>query len=247
MPPRSGEAGYVRRAIVAWVVWETAYLASSAQSRTCCVQTCKFLGVRVIKKKMEQPQTSTFHLADQAVSSKGQKACQLTANHQPVRFQLGTGLKTKWGATNYDKTDTPRRNLDFDLTEHEDVLETLRAVDKWAIQYIAAHSDRLLKKTMTAGEVELRYQPLVKTYGASAGCKTKINLRGSRAATFWMDENGHSIQLPNPPDDNAWQDWSYDVFCSIPQLWVMNNDFGFILETLAVKLQAHAPAPCPFT
>ena len=245
MSRRCGEAGYVRHAIVAWVVWETAYPVWSARSLTCCVQTWELLGVRVIKKKnmMEQLQTSTFHLADQAVSSKGQKACQLTANHQPVRFHLGSGLRTKFGATNFDKTDTPRRNLDFDLSGNEDVLEKLRAVDSWAIQYIAAHSDRLLKKTMTAAEVELRYQPLVKTYGTSAGVKTKINLRGSRAATFW---NSANEQLPQPPEDSEWQDWSYDVFCTLPQLWIMNTDFGWVLETVAAKLQAHTPAPCPF-
>ena len=195
---------------------------------------------------MEALAVEHWHLADQQVSSKGQKSCALTASHQPVRFQLGKGLRTKFGATNFDKTDTPRRNLDFDLTDHETIVHNLRVVDEWAIEYITAHSERLLKKSMTRAEVELRYQPLVKTYGASAGVKTKVNLRGNRAATFWVDEKGEYSQVPNPPEDNAWQDWSYDVFCTLPQLWIMNNNFGWILETVAAKLQPHAPAPCPF-
>ena len=195
---------------------------------------------------MEALAVENWHLADQQVSSKGQKACALTASHQPVRFQLGKGLRTKFGATNFDRTDTPRRNLDFDLTENEEVLANLRAVDKWAIEYITANSERLMKKSMTRAEVELRYQPLVKTYGASAGVKTKINLRGNRDATFWVDDKGTCVQLAHPPEDSAWQDSSYDVFCTLPQLWIMNTNFGWILETVAAKLQPHAPAPCPF-
>ena len=127
-------------------------------------------------------------LADQTVSSKGQKSCQLTADHQPVKFQLGDGLRTRFGASTFDKNvDAIRRNLDFDLEEGEN-LERLKAIDVWAIDYITQHSERLLKKKLSRAEVENGYTPLVRTYGSCSSVKTKINIRGPRAATYWDDQ-----------------------------------------------------------
>ena len=45
----------------------------------------------------------SWHLSDQTVSSKGQKSCQLSADHQQVKFQLGDGLRTRFGASTFDK------------------------------------------------------------------------------------------------------------------------------------------------
>ena len=125
-----------------------------------------------------------WHLSDQTVSSKGQKSCQLTADHQPVKFQLGDGLRTRFGASTFDKNvDAVRRNLDFDL-EDGPALERLRAIDSWALNWITQHSERLLKKKLSRAEVENGYTPLVRTYGSCSSVKTKINIRGPRAATY---------------------------------------------------------------
>ena len=137
-----------------------------------------------------------WHLSEQAESSKGQKSCQLTAEHQPVRFQLGEGLRTRFGASTFEKNvDAVRRSLDFDLDD-PDALARLKEIDAWALDYITTHSERLLKKKLSRSEVENGYNPLVKTYGSSSICKTKINTRGSRSATFWL-ENGD--QMLDPP------------------------------------------------
>ena len=176
------------------------------------------------------------------MSSKGQKSCALTADHKPVSFQLGNALRTKFGATSFDKgVDAPRRSLDFEITD-DDILARLREIDLWAINYIAEHSERLLKKKLTPSEVENNYKPLVHTYGSSSGVKTKINLRGGRAATFW-DEGG--VQLKDPPADDAWQDNAYNVFCRLPQLYQMSGSFGWVLETIALQLRSHVET-CPF-
>ena len=95
----------------------------------------------------------------------------LTADHQPIRFQLGEGLRTRFGANTYDKNvDAVRRNLDFDI-DNEATLARLQEIDSWALAYITTHSERLLKKTLTRTEVENGYSPLVKTYGANNSCK----------------------------------------------------------------------------
>ena len=176
-----------------------------------------------------------WHLAETAVSAKGQRSCQLTANHQPVRFQLGSGLRTRFGASTFEKNvDAVRRSLDFDLDD-EVVLSRLREVDAWALDYITTHSERLLKKTLSRIDVQNNYNPLIKQYGSSNSCKSKINIRGSRSATFWA-ENGD--QLLDPPADGTWQDHAYTAFVCIPQLWIMAGSFGLLLETTALLLSA---------
>ena len=68
-----------------------------------------------------------WHLSDQTVSAKGSKSCQVTAEHQPVRFQLGAGLRTRFGASTFEKIDAARRSLDFDLDDAA-VLAKLREI-----------------------------------------------------------------------------------------------------------------------
>ena len=179
----------------------------------------------------------SWHLSDQSVSSKGQKSCQLTADHQPVKFQLGDGLRTRFGASTFDKNvDAIRRNLDFDLEEGEN-LERLKAVDAWAIDYITTNSERLLKKKLSRAEVENGYTPLVRTYGSCSSVKTKINIRGPRAATYW-DEQGQQIQ--ECPTEGTWQDYAYAVHVALPQLWIMQGTFGLLLESTALCLSPPA-------
>ena len=175
-------------------------------------------------------------LADQTVSSKGQKSCQLTCDHAPVNFHLGDGLRTRFGATTFERNvDAVRRNLDFDVTG--ETLERLKAIDAWALTYITEHSERLLKKKLSRAEVENAYTPLVRTYGSASSVKTKINLKGSRSATYW---DCHGGQIHEPPAENTWQDFAYSVHVALPQLWIMQGSCGLLLETTALCLQAPA-------
>ena len=182
-----------------------------------------------------------WYLSDQTVSSKGQKSCMLTAIHQPVKFQLGEALRTRFGASTFDKNlDAVRRNLDFDI-DNEAALARLKEIDNWALEYITANSERLLKKQLSRTEVENGYSPLVKTYGATNSCKTKLNIRGSRSATFW-NEQGEQMEAPS---EGTWQDFSYSAFVGVPQLWIMQGTFGLLLETQALQLRPPA-ASNPF-
>ena len=133
-----------------------------------------------------------------------------------------------------------RRNLDFEVDEL--VLAWLKEIDAWALEYLTTHSERLLKKTLSRSEVENGYSPLVKTYGSNSSCKTKINIRGSRSATFWNERGEQTLE---PPAEGTWQDFAYTAYVSIPQLWIMQGTFGLLLETNALKLQAPA-ATNPF-
>ena len=151
-----------------------------------------------------------------------------------MRFQLGSGLRTRFGASTFEKIDVARRSLDLDLDDAA-LLARLREIDDWALDYLTTHSERLLKKQLSRAEIENGYNPLVKIYGSSHSCKTKINIRGSRSATFW-NEKGE--QILDPPADGTWQDFAYTAYVSIPQLWMMAGSFGLLLETTALMLSA---------
>ena len=188
-------------------------------------------------QQLASMETDTWALSDQIVSSKGTRSCQLTANAQPVRFILGEQLRTKWGATTFDKNvDAPRRSLDFDI-EDAATLTRLQQLDAWAVTYITEHSERLLRKKLSREEVENGYSPIVRTYGSSASVRTKINLKGARAASFW---NERGEQILEAPAEGTWQDFAYAAYVTIPQLWMMQGNFGLLLETAAVKLSAPA-------
>ena len=100
-------------------------------------------------QQLASMETDMWALSDQIVSSKGTRSCQLTANAQPVRFILGEQLRTKWGATTFDKNvDAPRRSLDFDI-EDAATLTRLQQLDAWAVTYITESREKLSRKKLS--------------------------------------------------------------------------------------------------
>ena len=72
---------------------------------------------------------SKWHLADVTTSSKGQKTCQLTNEHKPIAFHLGSRLRTRFGASSFDKNmESNRKNLDFDITNDKQICTMLKQI-----------------------------------------------------------------------------------------------------------------------
>ena len=185
--------------------------------------------------------TAKWHLADVATSNKGQKYCVLTSSNQPVRFDLGEVLRTKFGACNFDKNiEATRKNLDFDITDNARLIQLFEDIDKWAIGYLTKNAQRLFKKDMTAEVLKSHYKPLVIEYGDSKGIRTKINIRGHRACRFW-DSDRNSTDIP--PED--WLSNEYKVFVGINQLYVMGSDLGLTIESLDIMVTPITKT-CPF-
>ena len=67
--------------------------------------------------------------------------------------------------------------------------------------------------------------------------KTKINIRGPRAATYWNDKGE---QLNEYPAGHECTLYAYTVQAAAQQLWIMAGQFGLLLETIALCLQAPA-------
>ena len=96
---------------------------------------------------MTQIKTTKWHLAEVTISSKGQKTSQLTNDHKIITFNLGSNLKTRFGASSFDKNvETSRKSLDFDITNDKQIISMLKEIDDWALEYVHANSTRLMKK-----------------------------------------------------------------------------------------------------
>ena len=183
---------------------------------------------------------SKWHLADVTISSKGQKTCVLTNDHKPIAFFLGSNLRTRFGASSFDKNvETSRKNLDFDITQDKQIIAMLKEIDLWVIQYIFDNAARILKKVMSKDVITENYKPLVTSYGDNVRVKTKINTSGHRMCQCW-DEEKNTRELPED-----WQSNEYEVQVSLPQLWIMGSSFGLTLETIHLLVKA-IESQCPF-
>ena len=183
---------------------------------------------------------SKWHLAEVAISSKGQKTCQLTSDHKPIAFHLGSRLRTKFGASNSDKSvESSRKNLDFDITNDKQIKALLEQIDDWAIQYIFDHAPKILKKVVREDVVRENYKPLLTQYGDTTRVKTKINTAGDRVCQCWDEDRIH-CDLPE-----NWLAAEFDVQVAIPPLWIMGSSFGLTMETTNLLIHP-LQNECPF-
>jgi len=189
---------------------------------------------------MTQLDLSKWHLADVATSSKGQKTCQLTNDHKPIAFHLGSRLRTRFGASSFDKNvESIRKNLDFDVTCDKQICALLKRIDDWAIQYIFDNAAKILKKAMSKDVIKENYKPLLTQYGDTMRVRTKINTSGHRVCSCW-DEDRNPRELPED-----WLNAEYDVQVSLPQLWIMGSSFGLTMETTNLLVRP-IEVECPF-
>ena len=188
----------------------------------------------------EKLNVSKWHFAEVTTSSKGQKTCQLTNDHKPIAFHLGSRLRTRFGASSFDKNvETSRKNLDFDVTNDKQICAMLKQIDDWAISYIFDNAAKILKKVTSKDVIKENYKPLLTQYGDTTRVRTKINTAGHRVCSCWDEDKG----TRDLPED--WLNADYDVQVSIPQLWIMGSSFGLTMET--TNLLVHPiENECPF-
>ena len=162
------------------------------------------------------------------------------AKPQTIAFHLGSRLRTRFGASSFDKNvESSRKNFDFDVTHDKQICALLKQIDDWAIQYIFDNSAKILKKVMSKDIIKENYRPLLTSYGDTIRVKTKINTAGHRVCSCWDEDRNHR-DLPE-----EWLNAEYDVQVSIPQLWIMGSSFGLTMETTNLLVRPILN-DCPF-
>ena len=169
------------------------------------------------------PVFEQFALADQYATAKGSKICALSCNDAPVQVVATCMVKSPFEPGNFDKTWSARQTLQ--LRCGADVEDYFKGLDEWAIDYIAEHAERLLKKPMTREQVLAGYTSSLSQKGPNPTLlKTKINLEGPNACRFWASDGTER----GPPTD--WRASAYTPSLTIRYLWQMSGRFGWVVE-----------------
>ena len=138
-------------------------------------------------------------LADRLVSSRGAKSCTLTANATKLIVTVGSRtemLTTPFGASSFGDEVSNKKTIEFRLPPQW--LPYFQALDDWAVPYLAEHSERLFKKTLSVEQVRDSYKPCVNQKGSyPATLRCKINVGGGSAVRCW---NGLDQRIPVPDD-----------------------------------------------
>lgn len=185
---------------------------------------------------------SAFSIADVVVNPKGAKIATLTADGQPVTLTLGSKewpLRAPFAPSVFDGTESARVN--FDLRLDAKGLEWLEGFDSWAIQYIHANCERLLKKSLSLEQVKEYYKPTITLRGSyPSTVRTKLNIRGHRQVRCW-DQHLKPRETP----DEKWTMCEYVAQVAISHMWIMNREFGFVLQCTDLMV-VEPEIVCPF-
>ena len=188
--------------------------------------------------------TTSFALSNPQTSARGAKSCTLLdKDGQKVLITVGSKeapLRTPFGANTYNDEDTPRKTLDFRLTDQQ--AEDFVAFDSWAIQYLADNSERLFKKQLTKAQVEEHYRsPMSQKEGYQPLLRCKVNCTGAAACRCW---NGDGERVSMPDD---LRECELVPRLHLSHLWVMGRDFGWVLNVIDLQiLEGGAVMECPF-
>ena len=187
--------------------------------------------------------SAALALSEPFVSARGAKSCALTRDGQKHIATIGHRgelLTTPFGASSFGDDATTRKTIEFRLAPDSIWLAYFDTIDAWAIPYIALNSERLFKKTLTDVQVREIYKPIVQRKGAyPATIRCKINLSGGGAARAW---NAMDQRMPIPEDLRAFE---LLPRVHISHLWIMNRDYGFVLNTQDLHC-VEASTVCPF-
>ena len=189
--------------------------------------------------------TCDWQIQDPQTNAKGARSGKVTAKDDGSRFQFNLGSKDQpvyspFGATSFgDEFATPR-TIEFSLSAEQNA--EFARFEEWAVQYISANSERLLKKTLSYEQVKAAYKsPVTRREGYKPHVRAKINTAGSSPCRCW-DINGDRTELPA------------DQLRGVPLLprlclshmWVMSKEIGFcfLCQDLMV---CQALETCPFS
>ena len=195
-----------------------------------------------------------LQLDEVIVSKAGAKRAQLrTADGKDVIFQPPCLLNAPFGPSSFDKDPEARRQaLEIRTWEGDPegpLLEQyFRELDAWALQYLSAHSERLLKKKLSPEQVAVGYTSALKEKeGYRPLLRVKIDTSGPREVCYWTPE-GEPAEAPG-----SWRQASLRGRLHISNLWVMGGNYGLVVNCTDIQVvdedgrgSAAQPRVCPF-
>ena len=180
-----------------------------------------------------------LQLSDVYTSARGSKTCRLrTLDGAGVVYTTAAeeGLTAPFGPSCFDKSAAVARvNLDVRLDD-EGALSYFDGLDKWAVEYLAANSVRLFKRSLTEEQAKVNYPPCVRRKeGYAPLLHAKIALEGAGDAAHFWDASGVERK---PPED--WRNAKLQLRVHVSHVWLMNSGYGFVINITDVRVLSKA-------
>ena len=187
---------------------------------------------------MPSPETSTLSLGELQVSSKGAKQIQLFSRDAPLVWRPGP-LRVQWQPKAFNDPEASRVAICFQ--SNEEVEAYLQALDTWVIKTLALASKKYFGQELSESQLKERYTPAIKVSSKGyAHLRAKMNLVGRSSVRCWDTET--RLQRKSPED---WTTCEVQPSLEIKGVWLMNKDFGLLLE-MTDALISETSNLCPF-
>ncbi len=180
-------------------------------------------------------------------TSNGSKICRLCDGDGELAL-MPESLRSPFNAGTFDKDPLAKRlNLQLVVGDDHNLLEALQNLDKWAVDYLTEHSERIFKRRWTREQVQLGYVSLMrqpKKEGQSPLLKVKLDTEGRYAVCCWGQQWQERIPLP---DD--WAGVNLQPRLHFSHLWIMGSQFGLVVRMTDAKILSQrepVARTCPF-
>ena len=157
-------------------------------------------------------------------------------------------LRSPFNAVTFDKDPLAKRlNLQLVVDDDRNLLEALQNLDKWAVDYLTEHSERIFKRRWTREQVKLGYVSLMRPptkEGHSPLLKVKLDTEGRYAVCCWGPQWQERIPLPDTCAGVTLQPRLH-----FSHLWIMGSQFGLVARLTDAKILSQwvpATRTCPF-
>ncbi len=191
---------------------------------------------------------ATWIIRDPQINARGAKSCPIEKSAPPVgsdakiRFFLGgrdEPSSTPFGATSWGDEVTTRKTIEFNISPEQEA--KFAEITAWAHEYLAQHSERIFRKTMTVEQVTDSFRPPVSKKGEfRPHLRCKINTSGTGAVRCW-DAGG--VSVPLPPD---LKNYKLVPRIMLSHLWCMARECGFVMVVTDLQLVEGEIDTCPF-
>ena len=184
--------------------------------------------------------TSKLAFASLFTNSKGAKQIPaLYANGEAVVWQPDEFLEVPFEPSAYNDVEANRVTLC--MTPSDDACKTIRALDEWCIQTIAANPVPLLGLQLTPEQVRDRYVSCLKTSEKGyTTLRAKMNKQGRYSLQCYTT---NKEKCPHP---ETWRGSSVMPRLVFKGCWIMNKDVGALLECSHAIVQESGGDECPF-
>ena len=183
-------------------------------------------------------ETSRLSIGDLLVSSKGGKSVPIYDCEQPLVWKPGP-LSVTWQPKAFNDPSATRVSICFN--SNPEVEAYLSALDAWVLKAVAAAPRKYFGVDLTPEQVVERYTSSIKTTQRGySHLRAKMNLSGKNAVRCWDAQTKARRQIPE-----EWLACEVQPSIEIKGIWIMNKDFGLLLECTDALVSEYMAA-CPF-